>query len=129
MRIYFWPLVCLVVASAESKPTIETQAEYELYNAVVKDFGANDFNKALADLATWEQKYPASKVRDARQFLFVQAYYSAKQPAKVLEVAATLDPAALDNAADQARLLYSASAAVQQIPAPTSAQLAIGEKA
>src|SRR5205823_14601978 len=97
----FIRFVCLAAAlccllTAQTKKTIETQAEYALYDAVVKDFAATDYTKALSDLDVWRDKYPDSKVREARQLLYVQAYFNAKQPAKALDAAAALDSSSLD---------------------------------
>ena len=49
--------LCLVVclcALAQQKDLKDTR-EYELYNAVAKDFTAKDYSKVLSDLDAWKQ--------------------------------------------------------------------------
>jgi hypothetical protein len=135
-----WFVVCLALAvhvganaqasGAQPQKTIATQEEYQMYDAVVKDFTAKNFPKAITDLDSWKAKYPTTVVSDERQYLYVQAYNSTQQWGKVLEAAAPLlDHNTIENAADVARLLYSSSVAIQQIKEPTPEQLATGEKA
>lgn len=135
MQKHRWLVVCLGVAchigaTAQAKKTIATQEEYQMYDAVVKDFTANNLTKAITDLDAWKAKYPTTAVGDERQYLYVQAYNGTQQWANVLETAAPLlDHNTIENPADVARLLYAASVAIQQIKDPTPGQLTIGEKA
>ena len=126
------PFVCLFTccALATAEKNYKDPAEYGLFDAAVKDLTANSFDKAVADLDAWNQKYPDSEFKDDRQVFYVLAYAGAKQPEKALNAAAKLvtNPASLDTA-KQVRLLYTAATAIQQIPDPTPEQLTTGGKA
>jgi len=125
------PLVCLITccALAAAQKNYKDPAEYGLFSASAKDLAANSFDKAISDLNAWKQKYPDSEFKDDRQVFYVLAYAGAKQPEKALDAAGLVaNPASLD-AAKQVRLLYTAAAAIQQIPNPTPEQLATGGKA
>jgi outer membrane protein assembly factor BamD (BamD/ComL family) len=39
---------------------VKDQGEYDIYNDVTMDMLAKNFAKAITDLDTWKQKYPAS---------------------------------------------------------------------
>jgi hypothetical protein len=114
----------------------KSQAEYDLYNAIGKDFAAQNFTKALTDLDAWKQQTPDSDYKNQRELMYVQAYNSSKQPGKALDAGAPL-LANMDtlypDAKDQLNLLYTLTIAVQQAaqqqPEPTPAQVATGEKA
>src|SRR6516162_9511095 len=126
------PFVCLFTccALATAEKNYKDPAEYGLFDAAVKDLTANSFDRAVADLDAWQQKYPDSEFKDDRQVFYVLAYAGAKQPEKALTAAAKLvaNPASMDTA-KQVRLLYTAAIAIQQIPNPTPEQLATGSKA
>jgi hypothetical protein len=118
-------VVCSLAPAAEKqlKP-----GESEAYNDVVKDLGGANFNKALADLDIWRQKFPDSDFKDDRSALYVQAYAGLNQPAKVLDTAADLlgkgrDPVLM------LRILYNATWAISQMASPSPEQLATGSKA
>lgn len=124
---------CSLTAAAEKQLR---QGEAELYNEAVKDLGAANFAKAIADLDTWSQKYPDSDFKDERSALRVQAYAGANQPAKALDTAGELlskDPDTVFSGngaqATIVRVLYNAVWAISQIPNPTPAELATGDKA
>src|SRR6201988_764482 len=126
-------LICAIFvgnAAAQAQKNYKDPGEYTLFDAVVKDIDSNSFPKAIADLDAWKQKYPDSDFKDDRQVFYVLAYAGAKQPEKALEAAAGLlaNPGSLD-AAKRVRLLYTAVAAIQQIPNATPEQLNIGGKA
>jgi hypothetical protein len=110
--------------------------ESELYNLVIADLGGTKLAKALADLDVWREKYPDSDFRDDRAALYVQTHAMSNQPAKALDAASELLSkdlaAAFPGAQGQPviiRLLYNAVWAVSQMPNPTAAELATGEKA
>ncbi|HEY6345369.1 MAG TPA: hypothetical protein VIY49_28065 [Bryobacteraceae bacterium] len=117
-------------AAAQAQKNYKDPGEYTLFDAVVKDIDGNSFPKAIADLDAWKQKYPDSDFKDDRQVFYVLAYAGAKRPEKALEAAAGLlaNPGSLD-AAKRVRVLYTAVAAIQQIPNATPEQLNIGGKA
>src|SRR5215469_856145 len=112
-------VVCFLIGCAlrAEQNNYKDPAEYSLFDAAVKDLGANSFDKAIADLDAWKQKYPDSEFKDDRQVFYVLAYAGAKQSEKALNAAAGLvsNPASLD-AAKQVRLFYAAATAIQQIP-------------
>jgi hypothetical protein len=112
------------------------RAEYDLYVEVGKDISANNFAKALTDLDAWKSKYAQTDYASQRTVLYAQAYNGAKQPAKALEIAAEILDKDLTaafptpaEARDALTLLFTSTVAIQQIPDPTPAQIATGEKA
>lgn len=135
MRLFAWIVVCVLsaaVAAGQAQRNYKDRAEYDLYNEIGKDFSANNFSKALADLDQWSQKYPDSEFKEDREMLYVQAYSSANQPGKVLDVAAVAladDRFGSANSANLLRVLYAAVSAIQRVPDPTPQQLAAAEKA
>ncbi len=128
-------VVCLLaggmLASAERQ--FKSQAEYDAYNAVSKDLAANNPQKALTDLDAWKQKFPDSDYKDDRSALNVQALAASNQPAKALDAASELLTkdlsTALSGPAQQIKLLYVLAQAIQKVPDPTPAQLALGAQA
>jgi len=136
---YLWKTlwVCAIAAGlcgAQVPPQkkYKDQAEYEAYNAVIKDLGASDFSKALADLEAWRQKYPETEFQDDRQFLFVQSYAGAKQPARAVDSARDLvakGASALGGAGNAVKFLFTVATAIQQVPDPTEEQLSTGVQA
>lgn len=130
-------LLSVSFASAQTPATekkYKDNAEYELYNDITKAFAANDYAKAITGLDTWVQKYPESDYKNDRQLLFVQAYSGAAQPGKAIDAAGPLlamgDPSAIfPDPASVIRLLYTPTAAIQQIAEPTPEQLKIATMA
>lgn len=125
-----------VYAQAAPAKNWKDRAEYDMYVEVGKDIAANNFTKALTDLDAWKNKYPQTDYANQRTVLYAQAYNGAKQPAKALEVAAEILDKDLNaafptpaEARDALTLLFTATVAIQQIPDPTPAQIATGEKA
>jgi hypothetical protein len=125
----------LATSAAQAQPKqkqYKDNAEYDVYNAVAKDIGANNFAQAITDLDTWKQKYAESDYKDDRALLYVRAYSGANQPGKALDVAGELLSKDVDTAfapQDAIALLYTASSAIMRTPNPTPAQLEIGAKA
>jgi hypothetical protein len=124
---------CLLAAPAEKQLR---PGESELYNDVLKDLGAANATKALADLDIWQQKLPDSDYKDERSALYVQTYAMSNQPAKALDSASELLAKDLSSAftgpegeAVILRLLYNSVWAISQLPRPTPSQLASGAKA
>jgi len=56
------------------------RAEYDLYNAIVKE---QDAGKRLALLNSWKEKYPTSDYADARLQIYVTTYAALNQPDKL----------------------------------------------
>ena len=116
---------------------MKDQGEYDIYNDVTKDFLAKNFTKAITDLDTWKQKYPASDFKDDRSVFYVQAYAGSNQPAKALDEAGLLmakdlktvlnDPK--NGPRDQLTVLFTAATAILQVPNPTADELATATKA
>jgi hypothetical protein len=135
MRFITFVVLCTigtVPAGAQSHKTYQDRGEYELYNEVAKDFGANNSVKALTDLERWSEKYPDSEFKDDRQILYVQAYASANQTAKAIDAAGIVlskDQLPSDNSASVLRLLYAVVSAIQRVPDASAQQLAIAVKA
>jgi hypothetical protein len=131
-----WLSLCLVagVLAAQTPKKYQNQAEYQIYDAVTKDMAANDFAKALTDLDTWQKDYPSSDYRDDRQLLYVLSYAAAKQPGKAIDAAGDLVArqdleAALGSPANVIKLFFTTATAIQQLPSPTSEQVATATKA
>lgn len=128
-------VVCLLAGAllASAAKQFKTQAEYDAYNEVTKDLAANNPQKALTDLETWKQKFPDSDFKDDRVALQVQTLAAANQPAKALDAATDLMAkdlsTALSGPAQVIKLLYTLAVAIQKVPDPTPAQLAIGAQA
>ncbi len=98
------------------------RAEYDLYNAIVKE---QDPAKRLPLLNSWKEKYPTSDFAALRQDVFVQTYAALRQPDKVI---------AAGNEALQANpkdltALYLMALNVQLLSKPSADDLAAGEKA
>ena len=114
-------------------------AEYDIFNEVTKDLNpaSPNYTKAITDLDTWKQKYPDSDFKDTRAVLYLSAYSGAKQFNKEIAAAADLLSQDLDavysdpkqGPGDVLRILYTTAVAIQQIPNPTPAEIATGEKA
>ena len=111
------------------------QAEFDVYNEVLKDFSSGNFAKAITDLDIWRQKYPGSDfLRDEREGFYAWAYDGTNQPAKVLEKASHLMSKDLS-----VTFKHSPSTVVQvlsllvenvlKLSGATPDQLAMGEKA
>jgi hypothetical protein len=122
-------MVCIGAAEAQSRKNYKDPAEYNLYEAVVKDIDSGGFTKAFADLNAWKEKYPDSDFKNERDFFYILTYAGENQSPKVLDSSADLLSADSLDAAKQVRLLYTVAAAIQQIPDPSPQQLATGAKA
>ena len=137
-------LVCVLACAAETQKKVKDQGEYDIYNQAIKD--AADPAKQIADLDTWNQKYPDSEYKDDRVYLYMQACLKMNppQPAKVLEYGGQLMSKDLDAifngpAAGQLaglpikltmlNVLYSVAFNAAGLPDPTADQLALGDKA
>jgi hypothetical protein len=88
----------LVMASALSPAFAQDQAqakkwadnaEYELYSTA-NAAATTDAAKAITTLDTWKQKYPQTQYSDERDVLYLKAYFTGKQYAKVIEAAGPL---------------------------------------
>jgi len=119
--------------TAQPQKKVKDQGEYDIYNNVIKDFGAQTWPKLLQDLDTWTQKYPESDYRDDRLLYYVKAYNGTKQPGKELDIAGQLLAKDLKTVVPDSTqvitVLYMTCASIQQAPAPTPEQTATGEKA
>jgi hypothetical protein len=119
--------------TAQPQKKVKDQGEYDIYNNVLKDAGAQTWPKLLQDLDTWAQKYPESDYKDDRLYYYVQAYSGANQPAKELDIAGQLLAKDLKTVFPDPKqvltVLYMTCVNVQKAPAPTAEQSATGEKA
>src|ERR1700722_9407182 len=70
--------------------------EFDSYNEIVKDINLKNFTKALADIAAWQQKFPASTYRDDGAALEIQALAETNQPGKALDELSALMARGLD---------------------------------
>lgn len=123
--------------NAPAQKAVKDQGEFDIYNEVTKDMLAKNFAKAVTDLDTWKQKYPASDFKDDRSVFYIQAYAGSKQPAKALDEAGLLmakdlksvlnDPK--NGPSQQLTVLFTATTAILQVPNPTADELATATKA
>src|SRR5262245_8508762 len=88
--------VFAVASLAQAPARNYKDGEYDIYNAVTKDLLSKDYNKAIADLDAWKQKYADSDFKDDRAMLYVSAYSESKQFGKALD--ATSDALGMPNA-------------------------------
>ena len=121
---------------AQKKKEYKDNAEYEIYNEVVKSMNAKNYPKMITDLDTWKQKYPTSDYGDMRDFYYVQAYSESKQCGKELAYAGQLLDQDIDKIYSDPtgpnfviRILYMTTLCIQQTPNPTAKELEIGSKA
>ncbi|HLK66839.1 MAG TPA: hypothetical protein VKU19_25575 [Bryobacteraceae bacterium] len=123
--------------AAAPQKNYKSQAEYEIYNEAAKDFGANNFAKAITDLDTWKQQFPESDYSGDREVLYIKSYMGAKQYGKALDEAADLFSKGLDKVfsnpkdgpGQMLQILYNATVAVPAVTNPTPAQLSAGSQA
>ena len=119
--------------TAQPQKKVKDQGEYDIYNNVLKDVGAQNWPKLLQDLGTWAQKYPDSDYKDDRVYYYVQAYSGANQPGKELDTAGELLAKGLQTVFKDPKqvltVLYMTCVNIQKDPTPTPDQTAIGEKA
>ncbi len=124
--------LCLVVclcALAQQKE-LKDAREYELYNAVAKDFAAKDSSKALPDLDAWKQAYPESTFKIERECMYVQAYGDSNQPEKAIAAASALIASgAKIDAPSLLRVFFTSVTAIRRISSPTADQLGFAESA
>jgi len=118
-------------AQSQKKPMI--QAEYDLYNAALKE---TDPAKKIQDLNAWAAKYPDSDYKYEGLFVYLQTYSQAKppQPDKVVQVGGQLmanDAKTIfaDNPQQILTTYLLVSISITSIPNPTQEQLATGDKA
>ena len=122
---------------APAQKAVKDQGEYDIYNEVTKDMLARNFTKAVTDLDTWKQKYPASDYKDDRSVFYIQAYAGSKQPARALDEAGALMAKDLKTAlndpkngpSQQLTVLFTAATAILQVPNPTVDETATATKA
>src|ERR1039457_7432532 len=118
--------------TAQPQKKVKDQGEYDIYNNVLKDAGAQTWPKLLQDLDTWAQKYPESDYKDDRLYYYVQAYSGANQPAKELDIAGQLLARDLTTVFPGTKkvlpVLYLTCVNVQTAQAPTAEQTATGER-
>jgi hypothetical protein len=119
--------------TAQPQKKVKDQGEYDIYNNVLKDAGAQTWAKLLQDLDTWAQKYPDSDYKDDRLYYYVQAYSGANQPGKELAIAGQLLAKDLKSVFTDPKqvltVLYMTCVNIQKAPAPTADETAIGGKA
>jgi hypothetical protein len=119
--------------TAQPQKKVKDQGEYDIYNNVLKDAGAQTWPKLLQDLDTWAQKYPESDYKDDRLYYYVQAYSGANQPGKELDIAGQLLAKDLKTVFPDPKqvitVLYMTCVSIQKAPTPTADQTAAGEKA
>ncbi len=77
--------VCSLGLWGQAKqPQWKDRAEYDLYDSILK---AQDNNTKLGLLLSWEQKYPQTDYKEARQQLVVQTYQALGKGKEMMEAA------------------------------------------
>ena len=138
--MYRIALLCVLTAGASlygqapAKKQYKNAAEYDAYNAVVKDMAANNFTQAIADLGVWKQKYPETDFVAEREVLYLKACVSAKRYDKAVDEASGVlakglevvfkDPK--DGPAQEVQFLYNATISVPMIADPTPEEMTTG---
>lgn len=134
IRLVVSLMVIAAAAVAQSSKKYQNQAEFQIYDAAVKEMAGRNFSKALADLDAWARDFPNTDYKEDRQLLYVEAYAGDRQPAKALGAAGELLSkqdleTTLGGAANVVKLFYTAATAIEQIPSPTAEQLATAGQA
>ena len=109
-------------AAQPAQKNWKDRAEYDLYNAIVKE---QDASKRLALLNSWKEKYPTSDYADARLQIYVTTYAALNQPDKVIATGNEV----LQSDPKNLTVLYMMAQNVLGIAKPTPDDLASGEKA
>jgi hypothetical protein len=109
-------------AAQPAQKNWKDRAEYDLYNAIVKE---QDPGKRLALLNSWNEKYPTSDYADARLQIYVTTYAALNQPDKVIATGNEV----LQSDPKNLTVLYMMAQNVLGITKPTPDDLASGEKA
>jgi hypothetical protein len=117
-----WVMISLP-ARSQSQPAKnwKDRAEYDLYNAIVKEQNSNE---RLALLNSWKEKYPVSDYAPERRQIYVTSYSALNQPDKVIAAEEVLQTDPKNFSA-----LYLMALNVQRLPKASPDQLASGEKA
>ncbi len=124
--------LCLFIslcAFAQQKQAKDA-GEFKLYDAVVKDFTAKDYSKALPDLDAWKRAYPESDYKIDRECLYVQAYAEVNQPGKSIGTAKALlagEPKV--DGPNLLRVLFTTVTAIRRIAEPNADQMTFAETA
>src|SRR5687768_8609536 len=71
LSVVGWSQAAQGQAAQGAQPQYKDQAEYEIFNNVVKE---QDPNKKLAFLNTWKEKYPQTEFKKARQLHYLNTY-------------------------------------------------------
>jgi len=109
-------------AAQPAQKNWKDRAEYDLYNAIVKE---QDAGKRLALLNSWKEKYPTSDYADARLQIYVTTYAALNQPEKVIATGNEV----LQSDPKNLTVLYMMAQNVLGMTKPTADDLAAGEKA
>ena len=121
-------VVCLCALAQQKEP--KDAREYELYNAVVKDFASMDSAKALSDLDAWKQAYPESAFKIERECLYVQAYGDSNQPEKAIAAGSVLIASGVKiDTPSLLRVLFTSVTAIRRISSATADQMEFAESA
>lgn len=73
-------------AHAQKKREYKDNAEYDVYNEVIKDLNSKNWAKMVTDIDTWKTKYPASDYSDTRDVYYVQANAGAGKCSKAISL-------------------------------------------
>ena len=109
-------------AATGGQPNWKDQAEYELYNAILKD--TNPQTK-LEKVNQWKDKYPSTEFIAARRTLFLTTYVQLNQVVNALNAAKEI----LANDPGDFTALYYVTLLTPHAPSPTADQLADAQKA
>ncbi len=126
---------CALSGQAPGGKQYKNAAEYEAYNAVVKDIAASNFSQATTDLDAWKQKYPQTDFEAEREVLYLKVCVSGRRFAKAVDKAGEVLGRGLDQVfkdprdgpSQEVQLLYNATISVPMIADPTPAEIATGQ--
>lgn len=98
------------------------RAEYDLYNAIVKE---QNLNQKLTLLNSWKEKYPTSEYGQERLQFYLTTYFQLNQPDKVITAANEM----LQHDPKNLTALYYVALSMPRLTKPTPDDFSAGEKA
>jgi hypothetical protein len=120
-----------LTASHEKK--FHDAREQQMATQAIAEVNSGRFDKALAGLDAWTQRYPGSEFREDRLYYYIVAFDGLRQPAKVVDAGRALLVSRADRGLDDQRQMilacYLTSVNLQKLPRVTMTQRSAGEAA
>jgi tetratricopeptide (TPR) repeat protein len=109
-------------ASQPAQKNWKDRAEYDLYNAIVKE---QNLTQKITLLNSWKEKYPTSDYAQERLQFYLQTYFGLNQPDKVIATANEM----LQHDPKNLTALYYLALSMPRLTKPSPDDLSAGEKA